>query len=296
MCWVSWFCFQSCRLSSLLAKEELNLNVQEVIVNCCCERLSLCSARQNSQAKSLLTNISNLAHQCAYHCLPDVEIPIRNSAVTSEDNSTQGPFSLNDLSQHTLTASSLDFLKSQSKLMATVACLSASNIQKIPKSSLSWMEFRGKREVPLGLEQISRECEVLLKDFPILERFLLTMFEPLQNQQEEGSSLATVFPGKTYISVVLLGLHSSTAVKILMGVLEQALAAKDWDRALKVLDLYSQDVEELINVKDAVLSCATAEGKKYSVKSGFFPFISFFLFFYFFKMKNTAWTRRWNLK
>ncbi|XP_075007956.1 zinc finger FYVE domain-containing protein 26 isoform X5 [Calonectris borealis] len=249
------------RLSSLLAKEELNLNVQQVIVNCCCEPLSLCSARQTSQAKSLLINISNLAHQCAYHCLPDVEIPIRNSAVTSEDISTQAPSSVNDLSQHTLTASSLDFLKSQSKLMATVACLSASNVQKTPKSSLSWMEFRGKREVPLSLEQISRECEALLKEFPILEQFLLAMFEPLQNQQEEGSGLATVFSGKTCISLVLLGLHSTTAVKVLMGVFEQALAAKDWDRALKVLDLYSQDVEELVNVKDAVLSCATTEGK-----------------------------------
>ncbi|NXA18953.1 ZFY26 protein, partial [Ibidorhyncha struthersii] len=69
------------RLSSLLAKEKLNLNVQQVIVNCCCEPLSLCSARQNRQAKSLLTNISNLAHQCAYHCLPDVEISSHNSAV-----------------------------------------------------------------------------------------------------------------------------------------------------------------------------------------------------------------------
>ncbi|KAM9554771.1 zinc finger FYVE domain-containing protein 26 isoform 3-T3 [Guaruba guarouba] len=249
------------RVSSLLAKEELNLNVQQVIVNCCCEPLSLCSARQNSQAKSLLTNINSLAHQCACHCLPDVEIPILNSPMTSEDTSIQAPSPVNDLCQHTLTASSLDFLKSQSKLMATVACLSASNIQKIPKSSLSWMEFRGKREVPLGLEQISRECETLLKEFPILERFLLTMFEPLQNQQEEGSSLATIFSGKTYISLVLLGLHSTTAVKILMGAFKQALAAKNWKRALKVLDLYSQDVEELVNVKDAVLSCATAEDK-----------------------------------
>uniref|UniRef100_A0A8B9G178 Zinc finger FYVE domain-containing protein 26 n=1 Tax=Amazona collaria TaxID=241587 RepID=A0A8B9G178_9PSIT len=249
------------RVSSLLAKEELNLNVQQVIVNCCCEPLSLCSARQNSQAKSLLANINSLAHQCASYCLPDVEIPILNSAVTSEDISVQAPSPVNDLSQHTLTASSLDFLKSQSKLMATVACLSASNIQKIPKSSLSWMEFRGKREVPLGLEQISRECETLLKEFPILEQFLLTMFEPLQNQQEEGSSLATIFSGKMYISLVLLGLHSTTAVKVLMGVFKQALAAKNWDRALKVLDLYSRDMEELVSVKDAVLSCATAEDK-----------------------------------
>ncbi|KAF4787873.1 zinc finger FYVE domain-containing protein 26 isoform X1 [Turdus rufiventris] len=248
------------RLASLLAKEELNLNMQQVIVNSCCEPLSLCSARQSSQAKSLLTNISNLTHQCAHHCLPDIEIPIHNSEVTPEDSSTQASSSLNDLGQHTLTSSSLDFLKSQSKLMATVACLSASNIQKVHKSGLSWMEFRGKREVPLSLEQISKECETLLKEFPILERFLLAMFDPLRNQ-DEGSSLSTVFSGKAYMSLVLLGLHSTTAVKVLMGVFEQALEAKDWNRTLKVLDLYSQDMEEIVIVRDAVLSCAAAEDK-----------------------------------
>ncbi|XP_068802326.1 zinc finger FYVE domain-containing protein 26 isoform X3 [Struthio camelus] len=249
------------RLSSLLAKEELNLNVQQVIVNCCCEPLSLCSARQNSQTKSLMANISNLARLYAYNCLPDVEIAILNPATASEDVSAQAPSSATDLNQNTLTASSLDFLKSQSRLMATVACLSASNIQKIPKSNLSWMEFRGKREVPLGLEQISRECEALLKEFSVLERFLLTMFEPLQHQQEEGSSVASVLCGKTHVSLVLLGLHSTTAVEVLMGVFEQALTAKDWARALKVLDLYSQGMEEITNVKDAVLSCAAADGK-----------------------------------
>ncbi|KAM6133864.1 LOW QUALITY PROTEIN: zinc finger FYVE domain-containing protein 26 [Phoenicopterus ruber ruber] len=244
------------RLSSLWLTEELNLNVQQVIVNCCCEPLSLCSARQK-QAKSFMTNISNLAHSVPPAALPDVEIPVTNSAVTSEYH-TLAPSSVNDLSPHTLTASSLDLLKSQSKLMATVAS-SASNLQKMPKSSLSWMEFRGKREVPLGLEQLSRECEALLKEFPILERFLLAI-EPLQNQQEESSSWLMSLWQDIHTSGSL-GLHSTTAVKVLMGVFEQALAAKDWDRALKVLDLYSQDAEELVSVKDAVLSCATTEDK-----------------------------------
>uniref|UniRef100_A0A8C6ZC05 Zinc finger FYVE domain-containing protein 26 n=1 Tax=Nothoprocta perdicaria TaxID=30464 RepID=A0A8C6ZC05_NOTPE len=249
------------RLASLLAKEELNLNLQQVIVNCCCEPLSLCSTRQNSQKISLLVNISNLAHLYAYNCLPDVEIPIYNPARASEDDCTLATSSMAGLNQNTLTTSSLDFLKLQSRLMATVACLSAASVQEAPRSSLSWMEFWGKREVPLGMEQISKECEALLKEFSILERFLLMMLEPFGNQQEEGSSLASVLCGKAHMSLVLLGLHSSTAVDELMGVFEEALAAKDWDRALKVLDLYSQGVEELASVKDAVLSCAAADGK-----------------------------------
>uniref|UniRef100_A0A8C3SEA7 Zinc finger FYVE domain-containing protein 26 n=1 Tax=Chelydra serpentina TaxID=8475 RepID=A0A8C3SEA7_CHESE len=249
------------RLSSLLAKEELNLNVQQVIINCCCEPLSLCSARQSSQTRSLLTNISSLAHLHAYHCLPDVEIPVHNPAMDSEEDSTQPSSSLAELNQHALTASSLAFLKCQSKLMATVACLCASKVQKVPKPSLSWMEFRGKREVPLGLEQISKECETLLKEFLMLESFLLTMSEPLQDPQEEDSGLVSGLCGKPYMSLVLLGLHSIMAVEVLMEVFEQALAAKDWPRALKVLDLYSQDMEELTSVRDAVLSCATADDK-----------------------------------
>ncbi|XP_010221175.1 PREDICTED: zinc finger FYVE domain-containing protein 26 [Tinamus guttatus] len=249
------------RLATLLAKEDLNLNVQQVIVNCCCEPLSLCSARQNNQKICLLANIRNLAHLYACNCLPDVEIPIHSPERASDGACTLIPSSVADLNQNTLTASSLDFLKSQSRLMATVACLSAASVQETPRSSLSWMEFWGKREVPLGMEQISRECEALLKEFSFLERFLLMMFEPLRNPQEEGSSLASVLCGKAHMSLVLLGLHSSTAVEVLMAVLEKALAAKDWARALEVLDLYSQGMEELASVKDAVLSCAAADGK-----------------------------------
>ncbi|XP_062973637.1 zinc finger FYVE domain-containing protein 26 [Elgaria multicarinata webbii] len=250
------------RLSSLLAKEELNLNVQQVIINCCCKPLPLCNTRQNSQTRSLLTNISSLAHLHAYHCLPDVEVPVHNPAMDSEDASSHPSPSLPDQNQHMLTASTLNFLKSQSKLTATMACLSASKVQKPPKQSLSWMEFRGKREGPLSIEQISKECEALLKGFPFLERFLLVMSEPLQDPQDEGNGLASGLCGKSYISLLFLGLHSVMAAEALMEVFEHALTAGDWPRALKVLDLYSQDMEELITVRDAVLSCATADGKE----------------------------------
>uniref|UniRef100_A0A670Z2X0 Zinc finger FYVE domain-containing protein 26 n=1 Tax=Pseudonaja textilis TaxID=8673 RepID=A0A670Z2X0_PSETE len=249
------------RLSLLLAKEELNLNVQQVIINCCCKALPLCTNMQNNQTRSLLTNISSLAHLYAYHCLPDIEVPVHNPAMESE-NTSNNPFSsLPDLNQHSLTASTLNFLKSQSKLIATVACLTALKVQKPPKQSLSWIEFRGKREVPLSMDQISKECEILLKDFPFLETFLLTMIEPLQDSQDKGIILASELCGQSYITLLFLGLHSSMAVEVLMETFEQALTAKDWPRALKILEFYSQDMQELITVRDAVLSCATADGE-----------------------------------
>ncbi|XP_039182796.1 zinc finger FYVE domain-containing protein 26 isoform X2 [Crotalus tigris] len=247
------------RLSSLLAKEELNLNVQQVIIKCCCKALPLYTNMQSNQTRSLLTNISSLAHLYAYHCLPDIEVPVRNPAMESENTSNNPISSLSDLNQHSLTASTLNFLKSQSKLLATMACLTALKVQKPLKQSLSWIEFRGKREAPLSMDQISKECEMLLKEFPFLESFLLAMCEPLQEPQDKGIGLASELCGKSYISLLFLGLHSSLAIEVLMETFEQALTARDWPRALKILDFYSQDMQELVTVRDAVLSCATAE-------------------------------------
>ncbi|KAL7992348.1 hypothetical protein Chor_016604 [Crotalus horridus] len=247
------------RLSSLLAKEELNLNVQQVIIKCCCKALPLYINMQSNQTRSLLTNISSLAHLYAYHCLPDIEVPVRNPAMESENTSNNPISSLSDINQHSLTASTLNFLKSQSKLLATMACLTALKVQKPLKQSLSWIEFRGKREAPLSMDQISKECEMLLKEFPFLESFLLAMCEPLQEPQDKGIGLASELCGKSYISLLFLGLHSSLAIEVLMETFEQALTARDWPRALKILDFYSQDMQELVTVRDAVLSCATAE-------------------------------------
>ncbi|XP_033003272.1 zinc finger FYVE domain-containing protein 26 isoform X2 [Lacerta agilis] len=251
------------RLSLLLAKEELNLNVQEVIISCCCKALPLCCTRQSNQTRILLTNISSLAHLHAYHCLPDMEVPVYNPGMESEDLSAHPSPTLADQNQnqHMLTSSTLTFLKSQSKLTAAVACLSVSKAQKTPKQGLLWMDFRGKREVPLSIEHVAKECEALLKEFPFLESFLLAMCEPLQDPQDEGKSLASALCGKPYVPLLFLGLHSVMAVEVLMENFEQALSAGDWPRALQVLNLCSQDTEELITVQDVVLSCAAADGK-----------------------------------
>ncbi|KAJ6667217.1 hypothetical protein lerEdw1_017195 [Lerista edwardsae] len=245
------------RLSLLLAKEGLNLNVQQVIIDCCCKALPLCNARQGSQTRALLTSIGSLAHLHANHRLPDVEMPIHSPTMDSEDIVSYPAVA--EPNQHTLTASSLAFLKSQSKLMAAVACLCASKAQKAPRQSLSWMEFRGKRDALLSIEQISKECEVLLKEFPFLETFLLAMCEPLQDPPDGGSGLASALCGKPYIALLFLGLHSVIAAEALMEIFEQALAAGDWPRTLKILDLYCQDMEELVAVRDAVLCCAAAD-------------------------------------
>ncbi|XP_030071386.1 zinc finger FYVE domain-containing protein 26 isoform X2 [Microcaecilia unicolor] len=262
------------RLSSLVNKEELNINVQQVIISCCCDPLPLCS-RSTSQAHSFSLNIVHLTQECVQHCLSNMEILIPSSVMDTEENiASTVSSSPGDTNQYTLTSSVLSFLKSQSKLIAALACLSASRVQRAPRLSLSWKEFRGsKREAPLDMEQIAKECEILLQEFPILQSFLLAMSEPFQCDLEEESSSGSILCGKPCVSLILSGLNSSTCVDILTQAFQQALTTGDWAKALKLLDLYGHDIKELSSVRDAVLCCAAAEDESgwrylFAVKDG----------------------------
>nr|XP_033807345.1 zinc finger FYVE domain-containing protein 26 isoform X2 [Geotrypetes seraphini] len=248
------------RLSSLVNKEELNINVQQIIISCCCEPLPLCS-RSKSQAHSFSLNIIQLTQEYVQHCLSDMEILIPSPVMDTEENIV-GTVSSSpgDTNQYTLTSSVLSFLKSQSKLIAALACLSASRVQRAPRLSLSWKEFRGsKREAPLDMEQIAKECEILLQEFPVLQNFLLAMSEPFQSILEEESSSGSILCGKPCVSLVFSGLNSSTAIDVLTQSFQEALTTGHWTKVLKLLDLYGQDIKELSSVRDAVLCCATAQ-------------------------------------
>lgn len=168
-----------------------------------------------------------------------------------------------------LTSSALAFIKSRSKLLATVACLGASQGPKLTKPSLLWKEFRGRREVPLSAEQVAQECEHLLEQFPVLKASLLAAWEPLRQSTEQGQSLAASLCGRTSLSTVLLGLHSPSALQVLTETFEEALVARDWLRALQLTEVYGQDLDDLSTIKDAVLSCAAACGEQKAVASPF---------------------------
>ncbi|XP_069064972.1 zinc finger FYVE domain-containing protein 26 isoform X1 [Pleurodeles waltl] len=250
------------RLSSLLSAEELNLNVQQIIVTCCCRTLPICSSRKESQAESLVANIYMLTQQLTETRLPgstmvDLSLFINGERSICEELS----FSPGDSSQYALTASTLEFLISQSKLTAVIACLSASKVQKAPKTSLSWKEFIGsKKESPLEMEQIAKECELLLKEFPILQSFLTVMLEPVDTiTEEEGGSPVGALCGKTCVSLILSGLHSSTSASVLTEAFQHSLTSKDWHRAGLLLDMYAGYVEDLPAVRDLVLCCAAVE-------------------------------------
>ncbi|KAB0374715.1 hypothetical protein FD755_013207 [Muntiacus reevesi] len=252
------------RLAALLAREGLSLSVPQVIVNCCCEPLTLCSSRQSQQTSALLTRLGALAQLHTSHCLGDLPLSTLSSPKPTENPvlERKPPSSPRDSSPPALTSSALAFLKSRSKLLATVACLGASRGSKVTKPSLSWKELRGRREVPLTAEQVARECERLLEQFPLLEASLLAAWEPLRGSSEQGQSLAASLCGQASLSTVLLGLHSPTALDVLTEAFEEALVARDWHRALQLTNVYGQDVDDLSSIQDAVLSCAAACDKE----------------------------------
>ncbi|XP_032478132.1 zinc finger FYVE domain-containing protein 26 [Phocoena sinus] len=252
------------RLAALLAREGLSLSVPQVIVNCCCEPLALCSSRQSQQTSSLLTQLGILTQLHTSHCLEDLPLSTLSSSKPTENPTLERkpPSSPRDSSGPALTSSALAFLKSRSKLLATVACLGASQGSKITKPGLSWKEFRGRREVPLTAEQVAQECERLLEQFPMLEASLLAAWEPLRGSSKQGQSLAAGLCGRASLSTVLLGLHSPIALDVLTKAFEEALVARDWHRALQLTEVYGRDVDDLSSIQDAVLSCAAAGVKE----------------------------------
>ncbi|XP_047718287.1 zinc finger FYVE domain-containing protein 26 isoform X2 [Prionailurus viverrinus] len=248
------------RLAVLLAREGLNLSVPKVIVNCCCEHLALCSSQQSQQTSSLVTQLGVMVQLHTSHCLDDLPLstlsspkPTGNPTLERKPRSSPRNSSL-----PALTSSALAFLKSRSKLLATVACLGASQGSKLTKPSLSWKELRGRREVPLSAEQVAQECERLLEQFPMLKASLMAAWEPLRRSTEQGQSLAVSLCGRASLSTVLLGLHSPSALDVLTEAFKEALVARDWPQALQLTEVYGRDVDDLSNIKDAVLSCAAA--------------------------------------
>nr|XP_036858515.1 zinc finger FYVE domain-containing protein 26 isoform X2 [Manis javanica] len=252
------------RLAALLAQEGLSVSMPKVIVSCCCEPLALCSSLQSQQTSSLLTHLRTLAQLHKSHYLEDLPLSTLSSPKPTEHPTLERkpPSSLRDSSPLALTSSTLAFLKSRSKLLATVACLRASQGSKLTKPSLSWKELCGRREVPLAAEQVSRECEDLLEQFPMLEASLLAAWEPLRGSSKQGQSLAAGLCGQASLSTVLLGLHSPIALDVLIEAFEEALVARDWHRALQLIEVYGRDVDDLSSIKDAVLSCAVACDKE----------------------------------
>ncbi|XP_072896254.1 zinc finger FYVE domain-containing protein 26 isoform X1 [Hemitrygon akajei] len=250
------------RLFMLLHKEELNLNVQEIIVNCCCECLPLWNTRKLGHCTSFLNEAIKLIEENTKDCLPDLGFALPSSLHQAE-GIVESELSESSLGPYSLIPSALNFLKSHSELLTVLVCLTATQGQKALKHSLSWKQrLSGRTEVPLDVEQICKECEELMKRFPVLEHFLSSMAEPFLGTQEEITSLVDTLYGNPCVTLLLSGLHSEIAESTVTEVFRQFLCDRHWLRALKILELYGDESEEFEKLKDVLLSCAVVEEKE----------------------------------
>ncbi|KAM7376287.1 hypothetical protein PAMP_006030 [Pampus punctatissimus] len=278
------------RVLSLLQQEGLRLSVQQVIVQRCCETLSVWTScpvvEQDSQAKKNdgvfgVASLSALLQQHAQEHISTLGITKPQSDMSSEseasgdDNSatttilSSSPpsYSSSSSSSFLLTPSALSFLKSRSPLLATLACLSACKGETARIQSSGWSGYfrSGRKEVVLDGEQIACEADNLLKEFPILRAYLHTMAEPvlgtpLSGSEEVSAGLGALVCGKPLVSLLLSGPQEEVAQTVAAEAFQQALTSKDLSRALSLLELYGQDCGQEGVLRDRLLACAALEG------------------------------------
>ncbi|KAM8833445.1 zinc finger FYVE domain-containing protein 26 isoform 1-T1 [Synchiropus picturatus] len=276
------------RVLSLLQQEGLHLSVQKVIVQRCCESLPVWvlgpSDERDAKKEEEVFSMSSLSALLQQHAqehtltlgLNEAPSDVSSQSEASEEENSSA--SVNNSAAPTpspssflLTPSALTFLKSRSPLMATLACLSASKGETTRTQPSGWSGYfrSGRKEVVLDGEQISREADNLLKDFPILRTYLHTMVEPVlgssTNDGEECSSgLGALLCGKPLVSLLLSGPLEEVAQAVARDAFQQALTSKDLSRALRLLELYGQHFSQEGALRDQLLACAALQGEDIS--------------------------------
>ncbi|XP_071238607.1 zinc finger FYVE domain-containing protein 26 isoform X3 [Salvelinus alpinus] len=176
-----------------------------------------------------------------------------------------------------LTPSALSFLKARSPLLATLACLSVSPRGAARVQPSGWLVFRGggRKECVLDGEQISREGENLLRDFPILRAYLGAMVQPVLGTSlgagedgaggGDGGGLGAALCGKPLVVLLLSGPQGTSAQAVAMEAFQQALASRDLCRALSLLELYGQGCSQERGLRDRLLAWAALEDGEDSI-------------------------------
>ncbi|KAG5266093.1 hypothetical protein AALO_G00249720 [Alosa alosa] len=194
-----------------------------------------------------------------------------NSSSSASSLSLSSSSSSLPSSSFLLTPSALAFLKSRSPLLAILACLSATRSGVVRPSSgwsglPSYFRSGGRKEAPLDAEQISRETQALLQDFPVLRAYLHTMAEPVLGAPSPGleaegnrEGLGAELCGTPLVALVLSGPQSAAAQALVAEAFQQALSGGELERALTLLELYGQGGDQQEALRDQLLACAAQE-------------------------------------
>uniref|UniRef100_A0A8B9HD90 Zinc finger FYVE domain-containing protein 26 n=1 Tax=Astyanax mexicanus TaxID=7994 RepID=A0A8B9HD90_ASTMX len=282
------------RVLSLLHQEGLHVSVQEVIVQRCCEPLplfnpytlkvagvnggvfgsasisSLIKQHAQEHAPTLLdlSDLSDISDTTpASDPSSESEISVETNLSTSPPSPSSSSSSFSS-SAFLLTQSALSFLKSRSPLVACLACLSAARGEVVrPGPSSGWpglpSYFRsgGRKEAPLDAEQISKEAEALLREFPVLRAFLRDSAQPVLGLAEGSDGLGAALCGKATVGMLFGGPQGGTGQALAAEAFQQALNGGELDRALALLELYAQSSQQEA-LKDRLLACTALEGDR----------------------------------
>ncbi|XP_051942966.1 zinc finger FYVE domain-containing protein 26 isoform X5 [Hippocampus zosterae] len=279
------------RLLLLLREAGLGLSIQQVIIQRCCKVLHVGTTfpepdRDSIQARKddALFSVSALTLSLQRHAgehastLGMAELPsdASSESISSEDASTTSSTSSANLSaspatsppSFLLTPSALAFLKSRSSLVAALVCLCASKGEGPRSQPTGWSGYfrSGRKEPLLDGEQISREADALLQAFPVLRAYLRAMGEPLLGPSfSDDDGLGAWVCGKPLVGLLLAGPREEAARGVAADAFQQALASKDVDRALRLLELYGPDWGQQGELRDRLLAWAALEGDEEGV-------------------------------
>ncbi|KAG7274654.1 hypothetical protein CRUP_004578, partial [Coryphaenoides rupestris] len=188
-----------------------------------------------------------------------------NTTTTTNNNSTSSSNSF------LLTSSTLSFLKSRSPLLVALACLTAARRAEAsrtqPSSWSGYFRTTGRKDVGLDPEQVAREGEAVLREFPVLRSYLQAMAAPVlgpddamtTEEEEAGGGLGAALCGKPLVSLLLGGPQGPGAQAVALEAFQQALASRDLGRALSLLELYGGRGHQEGELRDRLLACAALE-------------------------------------
>ncbi|KAK0146992.1 Zinc finger FYVE domain-containing protein 26 [Merluccius polli] len=191
---------------------------------------------------------------------PSFSSTLSSSSLTTTTTTTTNNNNNSSSSSFLLTSSTLSFLKTRSPLLAALACLSAARraeVSRTPPSGWSGYFRAGRKDAALDPEQVAREGDALLQDFPILRAYLHTMAEPVLGPGfAEEAGLGAALCGKPLVSLLLGGPQGDGAQAVALEAFQQALVSRDLGRALSLLELYGRGGDQEGALRDRLLACA----------------------------------------
>uniref|UniRef100_UPI00358E2D5C zinc finger FYVE domain-containing protein 26 n=1 Tax=Myxine glutinosa TaxID=7769 RepID=UPI00358E2D5C len=245
-------------------EEPSSLSLLHVIVESCCEPLPLWSSFCNQAHVYFVSAAAEILQDPLARQLPELSnvlSMVKNILPKMPPGVNQrcaGPLA-------GLTSSTLSYLKDKNLVLAALACLST-HPPSFPTPG-GRCDKKRSRENPLDTKQLDQEFQRLLHELPTFCRLLkimATILHDVTDDCETGSSGVGTEPWQHTRGAALLlcALHSEEGVKQACASLRVAVDAQRWNRACKIVEVFSGNHASLPQLRDCLLCCAAAAGSE----------------------------------